>query len=377
MTIPRMKVSVSERDVPPLFIVGCGRSGTTLLRMIFNNHPDLAIPDESHFIYRSAISRVAGKLPANLKDQKSWNRFLDYLGKCTPMHQWGLSFPSLIDRLERIQDRSYASVFTAIFKEFMHSEGKSRWGDKTPLHVNYILLVNHFFPNAKFIHIIRDGRDVALSLLSRKWGPRRIEYSGHYWKWLVLMGMLCGRILGSERYREIRYEDLINEPERILKSLCGWIDLEYDPVMLEYYGSKEAKKYVNLSKADPNEAVWNKLGNPINRDSTQKWKKHMSSYEHNSILRQAGCLLLHFGYEIDRLPPQQRREYKVICDMLQPESIKLLNREAVVRRHGELWTRLDLQLDRFSQFRCFITHNYYHWARYGIRWQRTVGQMMC
>ncbi len=375
-----MKVDGSERDAPPLFIVGCGRSGTSLFRMIFNNHPDLAIPDESHFIYVSARRRAAGKLPASLKDPKGWNRFLEYLENDTPVYRWGLSFPSLIDQLERIQARSYASVFDTIFKEFMHSERKSRWGDKTPMHVNYILLVNHFFPNAKFIHIIRDGRDVALSLLRLKWGPRRIEYSGYYWKWLVLMGMLCGRILGPERYCEIRYEDLINEPEGILKSLCSWLALEYDPVMLEYHKSRAAKERC----APPakrrhtifDQGASHKPFEPINKDSIQKWKEYMSSYDCNSMLRQAGCLLLYFGYEVDELPAKQRREYEVICNMLQPESIKLLNREAVVRHHRELWTRLDLQLDRFSQFRCFLTHNYYDWARYGIRWQRTVGQMM-
>jgi len=153
---------------PPTFIVGCGRSGTTLLKMILNSHPDLAIPVESHFIYDIARRIVSGRFPASLTHPNDWNRFLEYLKNHRYLNRWGISLPLLFKRLEGIEDRTYASMFTTIFKEFMQDEGKPRWGDKTPMNVNYIFLIDHFFPKAKFVHIIRDGRDVALSLLSRR-----------------------------------------------------------------------------------------------------------------------------------------------------------------------------------------------------------------
>jgi len=234
------------RNTPPIFIVGCGSSGTTLFRMILNNHPNLAIPMESHFIYDIARQIASGKFPASLNQSNDWNKFLKYLKNHHYLNRWGISLPLLFKKLEGIEDRTYAPLFTAIFNEFMQGEGKPRWGDKTPMNVNYIILIDHFFPKAKFVHIIRDGRDAAMSFLPMPWGPRRIEYAGYYWKWLVLRGMVCGKILGPERYREINFEDLLKEPEKTIKSLCNFLDLEYDPVMFDYYKSKEVKKYAQL-----------------------------------------------------------------------------------------------------------------------------------
>jgi len=217
--------------------------------------------------------------------------------------------------------------------------------------------------------VIRDGRDVALSILPGSWGPRRIEYAGYYWKWLVLRGMVCGKILGQERYHEIIFEDLLNEPEKIIKSLCHFLDLEYDPVMLKYYKSKEAERYALQGGSK-------RLGKPINKKMGQKWKRNMSLYYQQSIIRQAGCLLDYFSYEVDKLSAKQQRERKIIDTLLKPESIEQLRHENIPNYPNRHSMRLSLNLSLFSQFRHFATCNYYCWAREGIGWQKIMGGMM-
>ena len=145
---------------PPLFIVGCGRSGTTLVRMMLNTHPELAIPTESHFIYELARRRLTGSWSGRIDDDTAWRDLLDYFDGHHYLGLWKLNTDRLHRRLARISSRTHAAVFEVLFREFMEQEGKQRWGDKTPLHVQYILLLDHLFPNARFLHVIRDGRDV-------------------------------------------------------------------------------------------------------------------------------------------------------------------------------------------------------------------------
>ena len=194
---------------PPVFIVGCGRSGTTLLRLMLNALPDLAIPLESQFIYHIARRRARGFWPATLNGAADCERFVTFLERHPTMRYWEISFEALRDRLNRLPERSHAAVFRAVFIEFMEREGKKQWGDKTPMHVQYMLLLDQLLPGAKYVHVIRDGRDVASSLLTRSWGPKYLWHAGWYWKWLVLSGMVAGRILAPDRYREVRYEDLV------------------------------------------------------------------------------------------------------------------------------------------------------------------------
>ena len=169
----------------------------------------------------------------------------------------------------------------------------------------------------------------------------------------------------------MRYEDLLDEPEETLRSLCSWVALEYDPVMLEYERSREARRY-----GTSRDQSAKRLAEPPDSGMAQKWKTKMSSYEHNSIVNQAGCLLTHFGYEVAKLPARQRREAEIINNLLQPESIENLSRQAAPRSGRELRLRLGLRGDQIFQFGHFFTRNYWCWAKDGIRWQRTVAQMM-
>lgn len=361
----------TNRSEPgPVFIVGCGRSGTTVLRLMLNAHPDLAIPDESHFIYQMARKRGAGRWPKSLDRPADWERFTSFLKEHRFMLGWQIDHEALYRRLDQLSDRSHASVFAAMFEEFARQRGKPRWGDKTPMHVQYLLVLKRLFPNAQFVHIIRDGRDVVLSLLTRIWGPRHISVAGSYWKWLVLTGMITGAILGPDCYREVRFEELVMDPEAVLRSLCEWLGLEYTDQVKAYYATEEAKTYATQGE------VAYRLAEPLDRRRVNLWKTEMSTAHHRSVMRQAGGLLDYLGYEIDHLPPRPERELETIRNLLQPESIARLDAQAGPRTGADPIVRLGVRLDHFLRVVDFGSGRLESWARASIRRQRTLAEML-
>jgi hypothetical protein len=119
----------------------------------------------------------------------------------------------------------------AVFAAYGAVYGKPRYADKTPHYVSHLPLLTERFAEARFVHVVRDGRDVALSLLEVPWGPDDLEGAAQHWRRRVLEGRAAG--LGYERYRELRYEALVADPERELRALAAWLELPYDPAMLD------------------------------------------------------------------------------------------------------------------------------------------------
>jgi hypothetical protein len=356
--------------VAPVFIVGCGRSGTTLLRLMLAGHPSLAIPPESHFIYEIARRRATGRWPSNLEGEGSWLQLISYLEQHPFLDTWGISIESLKERLNELPDRSHSSVFEAVFREYAGEQCKPGWGDKTPMHVQYMLVLDELFPTARFIHVIRDGRDVALSLLTRQWGPRYVSLAGYYWKWLVLSGKVAGNLLGPSRYREVRFEELVDDTEGSLRSLCNWLDLTYTNELLSYFEGDAARDYAKTG------GVSQRLVTPPDRGRLDRWKLEMTKADQRSLLSQAGALLAECGYEADPLGPRQQCERNALTRLMASETIERLDRSALPRVGPAGLLPVRLTLDRIAQFGNFGRGRFEDWARYGICWQRSVAAML-
>jgi hypothetical protein len=358
-----------DGDRAPVFIVGCGKSGTTLLRLMLNAHSELAIPLESHFIYQLARRRARGLYREGLQDHGVWQLMLEYFNGHRYLHNLGVSVPDVIERLRVLPNRSYGALFETLLTTFMEAQSKHRWGDKTPMYVNYMFLVRNFFPQARFVHIIRDGRDVALSLMTSKWGPRHMNHAGHYWKWLVLGGMIGGRLMGTEHYRQIRYEDLVCDPESVLKPLCDWLDMGFELGMLEYHKTAEAQNAVRDLGHSPS------TRQPIDRNLMQNWKNEMSQGDHASFIRQAGSLLCYLGYDVPNLSGRQQKDLARINNVLALEPTKI-EAAKVHRRKSEFAARSSLRATRLVQLWYYLNGDYKNWAAAGIYWQQTVASLM-
>ena len=212
----------------PVFVVGAARSGTTLLRLMIDCHPEFAIPPESHFVVTLAARRLRLRehSSAALEAALAHHRFA----------LWKLDPGEARAHVVASRPVTYADVMRGLFEAYASHRGARRWGDKTPGYVESLPLLDEFFPDARFIHVIRDGRAVAASVAEKPWGPPTPVSAAWWWRGRVQKGRHDGARLGPKRYLEIRYEDLVAQPRESLTSVCEFLDEDFDEAMFDYPG---------------------------------------------------------------------------------------------------------------------------------------------
>jgi len=288
-----------ERTGPPIFVVGCARSGTTMLRLMLDSHPDLAIPGESHFIPGLWRNRERYS-PSGVLDPVA----LAQAAVATPQfRRWGIDAEPILAFARARPEASFADVIAALFEGYAAQQDKSRWGDKTPQYVRSIGLLARLFPDARFIHIVRDGRDVALSFLSFGWGPSTIWHAALRWKRDVEAGRRQGSSIGAERYLEVRYESLVKETRESLRRIAGFAELPFDEHMVEHHRGTESRVQARLDRTRQHEAAMK----PVTQ-GLRDWRHQMSEGDVLSFESVAGDALAAFGFA-RRFPtiPQSKR----------------------------------------------------------------------
>ncbi len=193
----------------------------------------------------------------------------------------------------------------AVFAAYAAAHGKARYGDKTPGYVTGIGLLAEAFPESRFVHIIRDGRDVALGYLDRdEWGPSTLPDAAFYWASRVERGRAAGRALGASRYTESRYEDLVDDPEAVTRRLCGFLDLEFEEGMLRFH--ERGAAFIASTK-DPQ--AFGGLSRPIT-PGMRDWRTEMAADDVLRFEAIAGDLLEELGYPLTGVatPPGVRYE---------------------------------------------------------------------
>lgn len=271
-------------QLPPVFVVGAQRSGTTMLRLMLNAHPSFSVPFETDFL--SPLTQ--GTVTRELRDRTAVESALDALAseKFTAKGQ-------IITDREAILARpisSYAELLDAAFGEYARARGKPRWGIKTPSYQTQIDLLHELFPDARVIHIVRDGRDVLLSRMRIRWARGSTPQQAHDWRWQVLVGRKLGRMLGP-LYCEIRYEDLVDDPEIVLRGVCRFLDEPFDDQMLRYPEHSESELPRDSMK-------WHeKSVSAPDKSKKYEWKKALPLADQIIFQEIAGDALAAFGYE--------------------------------------------------------------------------------
>lgn len=258
-------------------VLGVSRSGTTLLKSMLDAHPELAIPTESYFIPQ--LWDRHGERPERAA-------ILADLGRLERVRQWGVD----VEQLDLPAEPTFAQVIDAVYSAYAQAEGKSRYGDKTPLYMQHLDLLARVFPDARYVHIVRDGRDAALSFLAMTRKPRfnvsRPRALGDFaaaWRREVLAARRFGR---EHPYFELRYEDLVEEPEARLRDVCAFLGLEFEPKMLEYHREADLDITVDhVLLARP----------PVT--TARKWREQMAGRDVELFEAIAGDALSELGYE--------------------------------------------------------------------------------
>jgi sulfotransferase family protein len=228
---------------PYLFVTGCTRSGTTLLQRMLDSHPQLAVSNDTHLIPRSVLElRGDPDLPLThqLVREVTGYRYFRHLGVET----------ETAERLAR-SCRTLAELVRALFDEMARRRGKPLAGEKDPEYVRRLPVLHRLFPSARIVHVVRDGRDVALSTLDwmtpsrflgrmALWREEPVAVCALWWRRQVSAGRRGRAVVGQDRCLEVRYEQLVCSPESALASVARFLELPYEPQMLRYNESRSA-----------------------------------------------------------------------------------------------------------------------------------------
>ena len=267
---------------PPLLILGVRRSGTTLLRVMLDRHSELAVPDESYFVPQLADRHLRRVDP---------DEFVDDLRRLNTLAEWDVPLNKVRVRLSPAMP--IGAAIATVYAVYAEEQGKRRWGDKTPMYMQNLRLLEKLFPDALFVHLIRDGRDAALSFLELPAGlvtetwmhPRTPAEFACQWRTEVAAARRLGQRIGS-RYLEVRYEELVGDVEGVLRRICDFAWLGYEPAMADYAGNVDvsAKPHQQRLREPPTKGV---------RD----WHQQMSPADVAAFEHVAGDLLRKLGYE--------------------------------------------------------------------------------
>jgi hypothetical protein len=260
-----------------VFVGGAGRSGTTLLRVMLDAHPRIFCGPELKI------------LPALAESYQNLSR----------------NFPSVVGAyamtLADLQ-RRYRDFIDALLENARQATGKPRWAEKTPHNILFMVPLAEIFPDARFLHVVRDGRDVACSLLTMNWinsqTGRKWDYvqnmtnAALYWRDVVSCARrqaehpaVAGRLL------EVRYEALVADAEGTLRSILAFIDEPWDAAVLAHHAKTRSQ--------EPMEASTEQALKPVTAQSIGRWKSDMTNLDRAAFKAKAGELLRELGYAED------------------------------------------------------------------------------
>ena len=291
--------SISMSENPYLFIVGCPRSGTTLLRRVVDAHREIAITPETQW-----IPRLFKKFnPDGFVTPKMIDRLLEQ--RKFPL--LGIERDDLQQLLRDNAPVSYANFVGGIFDLYGKAQGKRLVGDKTSGYVRNVHVLHRLWPEAKFVHIVRDGRDVCLSVMNwdngqratgffPTWADDPVSTAALWWTCIVRLGREAGEPLGLRLYHEVRYESLVANTAEECAKLCAFLGVPYDDMMPRFHEQRPATD-PGLERNHP----WMPITTGL-RD----WKTEMPAADVERFEAAAGDLLDELGCE--RLAANPRPE---------------------------------------------------------------------
>jgi hypothetical protein len=298
-------------------VVGVGRSGTTLLRLMLDAHPDLAMTHETGFIpalhalgsplHRGFYSRLRTAVQGHGWAGSLREQFLRLLTSQPNWSDFHIDREQLRESLTQLEPFNVSDGLRIFFRLYAARFGKPRWGDKTPNYCLHLGTIEQILPESRFIHIIRDGRDVSLSVRGLHFAPGRdMETLASHWVRTINAARLQSR--RCSHYLEVRYEDLVLDTTTVLRKICAFAGLDYDAGMEKYYKGAPVRineleptrdRHGNVLVTRETRQQTNRLTKqPPQPDRVARWKSDMTQDERATFTRIAGALLEDLGYEV-------------------------------------------------------------------------------
>jgi hypothetical protein len=292
---------------PFVFILGCQRSGTTLLQHIVDIHHQVAVMPEAGW-FGTWYELGTGLTPEGFVTPDLMPMFL----RACKNIDLGITPEELYGMAGREEKVPYASFISAVFDRYGKARGKSLVGSKNPDYLRHLNTLHRLWPQAKFVHIIRDGRDICASMSARwrsrgdfrgfpfllyekpdkvfdDWSEDPVITTAKWWEWNVRLGREFGRSLNSEMYYEMTYEDLVARPKAQCVALCEFLGIPFDSAMLRH------QEIFKPRRSETGTVLHARVGLPITA-GLRNWRSEMAWEDLQRFEAAAGPFLEELGY---------------------------------------------------------------------------------
>ena len=276
----------------PVFVVACPRSGTTLLQLMLSAHPRMAIPPENRFVLDAWRAR---RTFGNLRKAE----------KRAELADWIIARPKFKDlKLDKAKVKqaiiegppTIGSALGIVLREYATANGKPRWGDKRPVYLNHLPWLLEMFPDAQFVHIIRDGRDCVASLKRMPWWTTGTIAAISRWVQSMNMGKRARNELRGDQYYELQYEHLVANPREELEKLCAFLGEDFAEIMLEHHRA--------VPDATPEYKKWHsRTSEAVSTKAMGQWAEQLEPWELAVMERVGGRYLQQYGYPLSENRP--------------------------------------------------------------------------
>lgn len=290
----------------PVFVIGYERSGTTLLMAMLACHPRIAVPEVGWLfprIYPWRYTYGDLSVDGNVRIMAAEMLF----GLNQPL--WGMSLnpvTAVDEMISMAPERSFAGIYTAMHLRYAKEFGnKPRWGQKTPNNLFFVPQILESFPNAQFIFIIRDGRDACATSLESAFGAGHIYGAAHTWNLANAFVKPFRERYHSSTWLDVRYEEIVREPVKILKKMCDFLGEEYSPQMLDFY-----KTSIGVARGKQRDHA--PLGHAVSDKYVGIYRRLLSIRDQQVYAAVAGTTHKALGYELDVEPVEISEEEKAL-----------------------------------------------------------------
>lgn len=263
----------------PVYVIGYPRSGTSATCKLLRRYHKVSFGTESQFIvrYYKRLSQYG-----NLNDDENLRRLIKDISAerffTRSQRNWGFVFDPA-RAFSEITKRTYSGLLDAIFRQLAEHNGMVRWGDKTPDYNSDLRVLRHLFPDAQFIHIVRDGRDVALSIREMNFGPTNACEAARQWARALDAIRSFARELPADQFFELRYEDLTDGPVETMAALADFLGIDDSAGRLR-------------------EFLRGNIATDVKADNSGKWRRRLSPRDVERFEAVAGAQLATFGYDL-------------------------------------------------------------------------------
>ncbi len=273
-----------------IFMVGEQRSGSNLLRLILNESSSIAAPHPPHILQRMMpLVHIYG----DLENNKKFKKLIDDVCKLVELNPvpWDKVSLNRKEILNRCKENSLIAVYGAIMDLYAEAHNADAWMCKSMQNIHWAEEINQYFDNPKYIYLYRDPRDVTLSFTKAVIGEKHPYFIAKQWNELQELCIAQMSSHGKDNIFPISYENLLKSPDKIIRELCQFLNIEFSAKMLDFHTSKEAERSAKSS------SLWENLSQPIKTNNSKKFLNELSTEDIKIIESITGDVMDTLGYE--------------------------------------------------------------------------------